>query len=168
MLFTVLTQIRINITNIYSSSLSLSNFFENMFCFKPGRRFWVVVGAVIAMILMLGGIVNHLGMAMTFQGVALMSWAAILVTDALVLKKWLKIGPGYYESRQSNLYKWNPVGVISLTIPTVIGTIAALGYMGTFLQSTAAILTVILGIATKGRYYMRKEAHDIPKEDWIA
>ena len=175
-LFTVLTQIRINITNIYSSSLSLSNFFENMFGFKPGRRFWVIVGAVAAMILMLGGIVDHLGMAMTFQGVALMSWAAILVTDALVLKKWLKIGPAYYESRQSNLYKWNPVGVISLTVPTVIGTIAALGYMGTFLQSTAAffaamtaaILTVVLGIATKGRYYMKKEAHDIPKEDWIA
>ncbi len=72
-LFTVLTQIRINITNIYSSSLSLSNFFENMFGFKPGRRFWVVVGGVAAMILMLGGIVDHLGIAMTFQGVALMS-----------------------------------------------------------------------------------------------
>ncbi|MCG7334662.1 cytosine permease [Sporosarcina sp. ACRSM] len=175
-LFTVLTQVRINITNIYSSSLSLSSFFENMFGFTPGRRFWVVVAGVIAMILMLGGIVDHLDTAMTFQGVALMSWAAVLVTDALVLKKWLKISPRYYESRQENLYKWNPVGVVSLIVPTVIGTIAALGYMGTFLQSTAAffalilasILTVILGIATKGRYYMKKEAHDIPKEDWIA
>ncbi len=175
-LFTVLTQIRINITNIYSSSLSLSNFFENMFGFTPGRRFWVVVAGVTAIILMLFGIVDHLGLAMTFQGVALMSWAAVLVTDALVLKKWLKIGPLYYESRQSNLYKWNPVGVVSLIVPTVIGTIMALGYMGPFLQSTAAffaafaaaILTVILGIATKGRYYMRQEAHDIPKEDWIA
>lgn len=175
-LFTVLTQIRINITNIYSSSLSLSNFFENMFGFKPGRRFWVVVSGVAAMILMLGGIVDHLDTAMTFQGVALMSWAAVLVTDALVLKKWLKIGPRYYESRQENLYKWNPVGVVSLIVPTVIRTIAALGYMGTFLQSTAAffalilasILTVVLGVATKGRYYMKKEVHDIPKEDWIA
>ncbi|MBO1911836.1 hypothetical protein J4G37_44490, partial [Microvirga sp. 3-52] len=131
---------------------------------------------VASMILMLGGIVDHLGTAMTFQGVALMSWAAVLVTDALVLKKWLKIGPLYYESRQENLYKWNPVGVISLTVPAVMGTIAALGYMGTFLQSTAAffaailaaILTVILGITTRGRYYIKREANDIPKEDWIA
>jgi purine-cytosine permease-like protein len=175
-LFTVLTQVRINVTNIYSSSLSLSSFFENIFGFKPGRRFWVVVGGVTAMILMLGGIVDHLGTAMTFQGIALMSWAAVLVTDALVLKKWLKISPRYYESRQENLYRWNPVGVISLIVPTVIGTIAALGYMGTFLQSTAAffaalmaaILTVILGITTKGRYFMKREANDIPKEDWIA
>lgn len=174
-LFTVLTQIRINITNIYSSSLSLSSFFENMFRFTPGRRFWVVVAGVIAMALMLGGIIDHLDTAMTFQGVALMSWAAILVTDALVVKKWLKIGPGYYESRQENLFKWNPVGVIALIVPTAIGTVAALGYMGTFLQSTAAffalvlasILTVVLALATKGRYYQKAEATDIPKEDYI-
>lgn len=175
-LFTMLTQIRINITNIYSSSLSLSSFFENMFGFTPGRRFWVVVAGIAAMILMLGGIVDHLDTAMTFQGVALMSWASILVTDALVVKKWLKIGPGYYESRQKNLYKWNPVGIVALIVPTAIGTIAALGYMGTFLQSTAAffalilasILTVVLALATKGRYYVKREATDIPKEDWIA
>src|SRR5690606_18822052 len=77
-LFTVLTQVRINITNIYSSSLSLSSFFENMFGFKPGRRFWVVVAGVVSMILMLIGIVEHLDVAMTFQGVALMSWATVL------------------------------------------------------------------------------------------
>ena len=175
-LFTVLTQIRINITNIYSSSLSLSSFFENMFKFTPGRRFWVVVAGVVAMALMLGGIIDHLDTAMTFQGVALMSWASILVTDALIVKKWLKIGPRYYESEQSNLFKWNPVGVISLLVPTAIGTIAALGYMGTFLQSTAAffslilasILTVVLALATKGRYYQKAESTVIPKEDYIA
>lgn len=175
-IFTMLTQIRINITNIYSSSLSLSSFFENMFKFTPGRRFWVVAAGVIAMALMLGGIVDHLGTAMTFQGVALMTWASILVTDALVVKKMLKIGPGYYESRQENLYKWNPVGVVSLIVPSVLGTIAALGYMGTFLQSTAAffaailaaVLTTGLAILTKGHYYVKKEVTDIPKEDYIA
>ncbi|MGI2328493.1 purine-cytosine permease family protein [Planococcus sp. YIM B11945] len=175
-LFTALTQIRINITNIYSSSLSLSSFFESMFNFTPGRRFWVVVAGVVAMALMLGGIIDHLDMAMTFQGVALMSWAAILVADALIVKKLLKIGPGYYESRRVNLYKWNPVGVISLLVPTALGTIAALGYMGTFLQSTAAFfaailaatMTVVLAVLTKGRYYAKKEAMDIPEEDWIA
>ena len=110
----MLTQVRINVTNIYSSSLSLSNFFENVLNFKPGRRFWVVVAGVTAMILMLGGITDHLDNALTFQGVFLMSWAAILVTDFLVVKKAMKIGPGYYEERQEHLYKWNPVGVWSL------------------------------------------------------
>ena len=173
--FTMLTQIRINITNIYSSSLSLSNFFANIFNFKPGRRFWVVVSAVTAMALMLGGIVDHLDTAMTFQGVFLLSWAAILVTDALIIKKRLKIGPGYYEARQQYLFKWNPVGVISLLVASGLGTLAALGIMGPFLQSTAAffaailaaVLTVILAIYTKGKYYLASEADDVPNEDYI-
>ncbi|WP_028393828.1 purine-cytosine permease family protein [Bacillus cihuensis] len=175
-LFTMLTQLRINVTNIYSSSLSLSNFFENIFKFTPGRRFWVVVTGISAIALMLGGIVNHLDTAMTFQGVFLLAWAAILVSDAMIVKKLLKIGPGYYESRQEYLYKWNPVGVVSLLIASGLGTIAALGYMGTFLQSTAAffaailaaILTVILAIFTKGKYYNKGEPNDIHKEDYIA
>ena len=175
-LFTMLTQLRINITNIYSSSLSLSNFFENIFKFTPGRRFWVVVSAISAIFLMLGGIVDHLDTAMTFQGVFLLSWAAILVTDALVVKKALKIGNRYYESRQEFLYKWNPVGVVSLIVSSGLGTFAALGYMGTFLQSTAAffaailaaILTVFIAVLTKGKYYNKGVADDIPKEDYIA
>ncbi|MHA6252414.1 purine-cytosine permease family protein [Oceanobacillus sp. CAU 1775] len=174
-LFTMLTQVRINITNIYSGSLSLANFFENVFKFKPGRRFWVVVTGVAAIILMLINIVEHLDTVMTFQGVFLMTWASILVTDALVVKRWLKIGPGYYESSQRNLYKWNPVGVVSLIVASGLGTIAALGAFGEFLQSTAAffalilaaILTVVLAIATKGKYYVRRENKDIDKRDYI-
>ncbi|WP_419960435.1 purine-cytosine permease family protein [Psychrobacillus sp. BM2] len=175
-LFTMLTQLRINITNIYSSSLSLSNFFENIFKFTPGRRFWVVVSGISAIVLMLGGIVDHLDTAMTFQGVFLLSWASILVTDALIVKKALKIGQRYYEDRQEYLYKWNPVGVVALIMSSGLGTFAALGYMGTFLQSTAAffaailaaILTVIIAVLTKGKYYSKGTADDIPKEDYIA
>ncbi|MFC4802063.1 purine-cytosine permease family protein [Neobacillus sp. GCM10023253] len=166
--FTMLTQLRINVTNIYSASLSLSNFFENVFHFKPGRRFWVVVSGVLSIALMLGGILDYLGSAMTFQGVLLMAWAAILVTDALVVKKLLKIGPKEYEARQEKLYKWNPVGVAPLIISSVFGTIAALGYMGTFLQNTAtffaailaSLLTIVIAVYTKGRYYS-KESEEV-------
>ncbi|WP_449354990.1 purine-cytosine permease family protein [Virgibacillus natechei] len=175
-LFTMITQVRINITNIYSGSLSLSSFFENIFKFKPGRRFWVVITGVAAIVLMLAGIVNHLETAMTFQGVFLMTWAAILVTDAIIVKKILKIGPGYYEAKQQNLHKWNPVGVVALVVASGLGTVAALGYMGTFLQSTAAffaavlaaILTVTVAITTKGKYYVKRKNDDVAREDYIA
>ena len=175
-LFTMLTQVRINVTNIYSGSLSLSSFFENIFHFKPGRRFWVVVTGLSAIALMLGKIVNHLDTVMTFQGVFLLAWASVLVADAVIVKKILKIGPGYYEARQENLHKWNPVGVGALVISTTLGTIAALGFIGPFLQSTAAffasvlaaILTVVIAIATKGKYYISEEATDIEKEEYIA
>jgi purine-cytosine permease-like protein len=127
-IFTMITQVRINVTNIYSGSLSLANFFENIFNFKPGRRFWVVIAGVSAIVLMLGGIVNHLEIVMTFQGVFLLTWASILVTNAVIVKRFLKIGPGYYESDQDKLFRWNPVGVASLIIASGLGTIAALGF----------------------------------------
>ena len=48
--------------------------------------------------------------------------------------------------------------------------------MGTFLQSTAAffaailasILTVIIAVFTKGKYYSKGAVDDVPKEDYIA
>ena len=102
-----------------------------------------------------------------------MSWAAILVADFLVVKRIMKIGPGYYEERQAYLYKWNPVGVWSLIISSLLGTIAALGFMGTFLQSTAAffaaalaaVLTVVIAYMTKGKYYLNEQAEEINDVD---
>src|SRR5690606_24201643 len=113
---------------------------------------------------------------MTFQGVFLLAWAAILVTDAVIVKKVLKISPGYYEWRQINLFKWNPVGVVSLLVSSIVGTIAALGYMRSFLQSTAAFLAtkpasnlkVVIPLISKGKYYIKKESNDISKEEYVA
>ncbi len=175
-LFTILTQLRINITNLYSGSLSLANFFEHVFKFTPGRTFWVVFTAVAAIIAMLAGALDHLGPMLTFQGVFLFAWAAILVADALVVKKMLKIGPNYFEHRKEHLYPWNPVGVVSLIVASVIGTLAAFGSMGVFLQNIAAffagllafVLTIVLAIATKGKYYARSTAKDITQDEIIA
>jgi purine-cytosine permease-like protein len=174
-LFTILTQFRINITNLYSGSLSLASFFENVFKFKPGRTFWVVFVSVAAIVLMLGGVLDHIGSLLTFQGVFLLAWAAVLVSDAVIVKKVLKIGPNYFEHRQEYLYKWNPVGVISLIVSCGIGSFAAFGYFGVFLQNVASffaaiiafVLTIILAIVTKGKYYSKKEANDILENEYI-
>jgi hypothetical protein len=55
------------------------------------------------------------------------------------------------------------------------GTIAALGFMGEFSQSTAAffaailaaVLTVLLAIFTKGKFHNKSEPDDIHKEDTL-
>ncbi|MED1471308.1 purine-cytosine permease family protein [Bacillus salipaludis] len=174
-LFTILTQLRINVTNIYSGSLSLASFFENIFKFKPGRKFWVVFVSITAIILMLGGVINHVGSLLTFQGVFLLAWGAVLVCDAVVVKKLLKIGPNYFEHRQEYLFGWNPVGVVSLIVSCIIGSFAAFGYFGVFLQNIAAFfaaiiafaLTILLAIATKGKYYGKKKADDITLNEYI-
>ncbi|MGE5703349.1 MAG: purine-cytosine permease family protein [Clostridia bacterium] len=175
-IFTILTQLRINITNLYSGSLSLSNFFENVFKFKPGRTFWVVTTSITAIVAMLAGALDYLGPLLTFQGVFLFAWAAILVADAVVVKKMLRIGPDYFEYRTNYLYAWNPVGVVSLVIACIFGTLAAFGQMGMFFQNIAAfgaavlafVLTIVLAVATKGKYYARQIAVDVPEDEKIA
>lgn len=174
-LFSILTQLRINITNLYSGSLSLSNFFENVFKFKPGRTFWVVFVSVTAIIAMLAGALKHIGPLLTFQGVFLLSWAAIIVADATVIKKVLKLGPNYFEHRTEYLYAWNPVGTISLIIASLIGTVAAFGYMGTFLQNTSAFfagaiafgLAILLAVVTKGKYYEKTKTSSVLEDESI-
>src|SRR5690606_23215008 len=115
---------------------------------------------------------DYLGPLLTFQGVFLLAWAAIVICDAFVVKKVLKIGPDYFEYRQEYLYAWNPVGVLSLIVSSVIGTMAAFGLMGSFLEAFAAffagvltfILTIVLAVATRGKYYLKKEAPaEMPK-----
>lgn len=163
-LFAILTQLRINVTNLYSGSLSLSNFFEHVFHFTPGRVFWVVVTAAAATAAMLFGALNYIGPMLTFQGVFLFVWVASLVADVLVVKRILKLGPAHIEYRGDYLRKWNPVGVWSLIISSVIGSLMVFGVFGPFWTSIAAfaagllefVLYIALAIATRGRTYLQE------------
>ena len=61
-------------------------------------------------------------------------------------------------------------------VANVLGSIAGFGYMGAFLQNTSAffsfiiafVVTIIMAVATKGKYYVKEEAKDIPAEEYIA
>ncbi|MCL6549316.1 MAG: hypothetical protein K6T30_10470, partial [Alicyclobacillus sp.] len=168
-IFAILTQLRINVTNLYSGSLSLSNFFEHVFRFTPGRVFWVVFTAVVAIIGMLLGALNYTGPLLTFQGVFLFVWVSSLIADVVLVKRVLRIGPSYIEHRAERLYTWNPVGAVSLIVSCVIGSMMAFGVFGSFWQSIAAfaagvleiILYTILAIATGGRYYLRSDGGEV-------
>jgi hypothetical protein len=151
-------------------------FHLNIFNFTPERNFWVVFTGIASIALILADVLSYLNALLTIQGVFLLSWSAVLLCDALVVKKLLKIGPKYYEHRQQYLFSWNPIGIVSLVISSVLGSIAAFGSFGEFLQNTAAffamilaaLITLIMAIATKGKYYIKKEAKDIPSEEYIA
>ncbi|MBN6187851.1 cytosine permease [Aneurinibacillus sp. BA2021] len=161
-LFAILTQLRINVTNLYSGSMSLANFFARVFHFTPGRVFWVVTTALIAIICMLAGVLDYIGPMLTFQGVFLFAWASILVTDVVIIKKWLKLGQLHIEHRRGFLPEWNPVGVISIVIASVVGTVLATGTFGPALSGLAALIagvlasaiSLLIAVATKGKTYL--------------
>jgi purine-cytosine permease-like protein len=167
--YTVLSQMRINLINIYSGSLSLSNFFSRVFRFTPGRVFWVIVAAVIAILSMLFNVIGHVGSVLTFQAVFMFAWAASLVADVLIVKKVLKIGPSHLEHRRGFLRDWNPVGPIALTIASIIGAYFALSMTGTIMAAVSAfiagaisfVLHILLALMTQGKYYLARPVINI-------
>lgn len=167
--FVILTQLRINVTNLYSASLSLSNFFARVFHFAPGRNFWVVATAVVAVIAMMFNILAYIGPMLTFQGVFLFAWASSLVTDIYVVKRWLKIGPQNFEHRRGYLRDWNPVGVTALIVSSVVGSLLAFGLAGpswaalsAFVAGIlAAVIHVFVAMATGGRFYLARQHQSV-------
>ena len=169
--YTVLSQLRINVINVYSGSLSLSNFFSRVVGFTPGRVFWVVGAAVLALVAMLSDILAYLGAVLTFQGVFMFAWAASMLADLLVVKRILKIGPRDIEYRQERLRAWNPVGPAALVAGSLVGVWLALLSDDPALSAAAAfvagtvsfVVHVGLAVITKGVYYLPPSlegAHD--------
>jgi purine-cytosine permease-like protein len=160
--YTVLSQLRINVINVYSGSLSLSNFFARIFGFAPGRVFWVVAAAALALVAMLADVLSRVGQVLTFQGVFMFAWAASMVADLLIVRWLLGLQPRELEYREDRVQAWNPVGTIALVAGCAIGSWLALGSADPLLNAASALIAgatsfvvhVALAIITQGRTYL--------------
>jgi purine-cytosine permease-like protein len=160
--YTVLSQLRINVINVYSGSISLSNFFARIFGVSKGRVFWVIITAMLALGAMLSGVLEHIGPVLTFQGVFMFAWAASMVADLLIVKRFI-VAPGAIEYREDRLRAWNPVGPIALVAGSVVGGYLALASPTALLAATSAFVAalisfgvhVTLALITRGRYSRR-------------
>ena len=102
-LWILVTQLRINNMNYYSSSLALANFSSRILRWVPGRHIWVIATALITIGTTTGRIRNHLLSVLTFLGIFLLAWMGTVFADLLVIKPRLKIGPAHIEHRRGYL-----------------------------------------------------------------
>lgn len=159
--YTVLSQIRINLINIYSSSLSLASFFSRTLHFEPGRVFWVILSAVAALTVMLLDVLDHIGPVLNFQGVCMFAWAASMLADIWVVKLLLGIGPRQIEHHHTKLRAWNPVGILALMAGSMVGTYCALIASNPVITAASSFIAagvafvvhVSLAIVTGGRFH---------------
>jgi purine-cytosine permease-like protein len=164
--YTVLSQLRINVINVYSGSLSLANFFARVVGFTPGRVFWVMAAALLALVAMLGDVLGHVGPVLTFQGVFMFAWAASMVADLLVVRKTFGVQPRELEYQEKRLRPWNPVGPLALVTGSAIGTWLALASTNPVLTAASAVIAggtafvvhVLAAWITRGRYYLAAPA----------
>ncbi len=160
----VLSQVKINVTNAYSGSLSWSNFFSRIFHWHPGRVVWVVFNVAIALALMLGGVFGFLNFVLGFYSNVAIAWIGAVVADLVINKPLLKVSPSYIEFKRAHLYQINPVGFVSMIAGSAVSIPAFFGLFGELAQAfspylalvIAFVLSPALALLTKGEYYVAR------------
>lgn len=171
----VVSQIKINVTNAYSGSLAWTNIYSRTFKRYPGRITFVVLNVGIALALMEFNMFQVLGFVLSFYSNFAIAWIFTVAADIVFNKYLLKLSPLEPEFRRGMLYNVNPVGVVSVL---AAGGISVAMFFGAFGDGIAAfsplfsaiiaiIVTPLMAIATKGRYYLRRshDGIDVPMFD---
>jgi signal transduction histidine kinase/CheY-like chemotaxis protein/purine-cytosine permease-like protein len=167
--FVVLSQIKINLTNAYAGSLAWSNFFARVTHSHPGRVVWLVFNVAIATLLMLLGVFAGIEKVLGVYSNVAIAWVGALVAD-LVINKPLGLSPKGIEFRRAHLYDFNPVGLGAMTIAALVSSAAYAGLMGEVAAAfspfialgLALLLAPLIAWATRGRFYLART----PSTEW--
>jgi hypothetical protein len=111
------------------------------------------------------GVFGFLNMVLGFYSNVAIAWIGAVVADLTINKPLLKLSPSYIEFKRAHLYDINPVGFGSMLIASVISVLAFFGIFGAVAQAfspflaigIAFILSPIIAIITKGKYYLARE-----------
>ncbi|BBA34764.1 integral membrane sensor hybrid histidine kinase [Methylocaldum marinum] len=166
-LFVVVSQLKINVTNAYAGSLAWSNFFSRLTHSHPGRVVWLVFNVLIALLLMELGVFGALERVLgLFSNVAI-AWIGALVAD-LVINKPLGLSPPFVEFKRAYLPDINPVGVFSTLAASIVSIAAYAGLFGALPQAfsafialaTAFVLSPVIARLTRSRHYLARNPND--------
>lgn len=171
----VVSQIKINVTNAYSGSLAWTNIYSRTFKRYPGRITFVVLNVGIALALMEFNMFQVLGFVLSFYSNFAIAWIFTVAADIVFNKYLLKLSPLEPEFRRGMLYNVNPVGVVSVLAAGGISVAMFFGAFGEgiapfsplFSAIIAVIVTPLMAVITKGRYYLRRshDGIDVPMFD---
>ncbi|MFJ9918523.1 purine-cytosine permease family protein [Streptomyces rubiginosohelvolus] len=166
----VISQIKINVTNAYSGSLAWTNSFTRVTKHYPGRMIFVLVNLAFALILMEADMFSFLNSILGFYSNCAIAWVVTVATDIGVNKYLLKLSPHAPEFRRGMLYAVNPVGVTAFTAASGLSIAMYFHAFGDTVQPyspvaavvIAFVLTPVMAVVTRGRYYLRRGDDGIP------
>ena len=165
-LFVVISQIKINVTNAYAGSLAWSNFFSRITHSHPGRVVWLVFNITIALLLMELGVFDVLEKVLGLYSNVAIAWIGVIFTD-LMINKPLGLSPKIIEFKRAHLYNFNPVGIGAMAISSSVSILAFTGYFGVYPQSYSSLIALVLALIftplfaylTKGKYYIARKSN---------
>ncbi|QWB27789.1 MULTISPECIES: cytosine permease [Streptomyces] len=167
----VISQIKINVTNAYSGSLAWTNSFTRVTGRYPGRMVFVLVNLGFALVLMEADMFSFLNSILGFYSNCAIAWVVTVATDIGINKYVLKLSPHAPEFRRGMLYAVNPVGVVAFVAASGLSIAMYFHALGDTLQPyspvaaavIAFVLTPLMAVVTKGKYYLRRTDDGIPE-----
>ncbi len=165
--FVIVSQVKINITNAYAGSLAWSNFFARLTHSHPGRVVWLLFNVLIAVLLMAMGVFEALEHVLALYAHLAVAWVGAIVAD-LVISKPLGWSPRRIEFRRAYLYDVNPSGFGAMLLASVVSVSAHLGLLGDSLRPASAALALgvalvaapVLARLTGGRFSLARPVTD--------
>lgn len=163
MIFVVISQIKINVTNAYAGSLAWSNFFSRITHSHPGRVVWLVFNIAIALMLMEMGVFHALAKILGLYSNIAIAWIGAVVAD-LVINKPFKLSPPMVEFKRAHLFDFNPVGFVSMVTASLLSIAAFTGIFGLYAQAYSSLLALavsfvlspVIAKITQGKYYIAR------------
>lgn len=168
-IFVLLSQLKINVTNIYSGSLAWSNFSARVTHVFPGRAFWAVFNTLLAFVIIESEIVEMPLYIFSIISILGLSWYGVLFTD-ITVNRALGLRPRKILFKRSQVPDIDPVGVIAMALGVAAGIAAKMHPEDTLLSSNAHFVslgvsmacTVVLAALLRGRQ-VQASVQDDPK-----
>nr|WP_313422423.1 allantoin permease [Moraxella sp. CTOTU49803] len=162
-LLVILSQVKINVTNAYSGSLSWTSGYTRVTKHYPGRIIFVIFNVGIALLMMEMDMFAFLNKILGFYSNFAIAWVVVVATDIAINKYLLKLSPKLPEYRRGMLYDFNPVGMVAFGLSAILSIAAFFGLLGDTLAPYSPIIALVVGfvltpimaIITKGKYYLK-------------
>ncbi|TWH41897.1 purine-cytosine permease-like protein [Rhodococcus rhodochrous J38] len=170
-IFAIVTQVRINVMNLYSGSLALSNAADALSSKRIGRQWWMVglIGIGIAIYPL--NVLQYTDKFLAVTGIMTNTWIFILLADYFICRKLLHMAPSEnIDFDEKSVRNWNPAGITAMATGIVVGGAGVFGaypsYYASFIaMALGPIVYIPLMLLTKGRYYTKPSA---PSQDTAA
>ncbi|MGC5221941.1 purine-cytosine permease family protein [Micromonospora sp. DT81.3] len=165
----VVAQIKINVTNAYSGSLAWSNVYTRLTKTYPGRTIFILFNLAIALALMWMDVFSLISFVLSLYANVVMAWLVTIAADIAINKHVLGISPIFPEFRRGMLRDWNPVGLVSVALASLLSLAAFGGLLGEGVRpfsvliaiGVAVVTTPFMALVTRGRYYLRRQSDGI-------
>jgi purine-cytosine permease-like protein len=149
LLFVVLTQLRVNVINVYFGTTALENFASQIFQAKWSRVKLIGPFMICAYLLLISPFLQYFGTIMTILSVFLVNWVSVIAGELWLVRPRHGI-PAWAEFRRGYTASYNKIGMLSMWLPTTAGIVMASGRLGTDLQVLAVPVTGVAALILPG------------------